>query len=66
MPNESIVELIVSNMLHIFEFSIRFLSIKMLIKKNVKMHFENDDCRIFNVNNNQMMHVVKHQDQYEI
>ena len=60
MPNESIVELIVSNMLHIFEFSIRFLSIKMLIKKNVKMHFENDNCRIFNISDNQTMHVIKY------
>ena len=66
MPNESIIESIVSNVLHVFEFSIGFLSMKMLIKKNAKMHFEDDDCRIFNVSNNQVMHVVEHRGQYEI
>ena len=66
IPNKSIIELIISNVLHVFEFSIGLLSIKMLIKNNVKMHFKNDDCRIFNVNDNQIMHIIKHRNQYKI
>ena len=54
------------NILHVLKLLIDFLLINTLTKREMNINFHNNKCRIIAFNDNQVLHVIKHREQYKL
>ena len=64
--NDVIINITVHEVLHISKLAIELFSINRIIEKKVQIVYINNESRIYAKNEKQILHIVKHRDQYEL
>ena len=64
--NDVIINVTVHEVLHVSKLVIELFSVNRIIEKRAQIVCINDECRIYAKNEKQILHIVKHRDQYEL
>ena len=54
------------NTLHVLKLLTSLLLINTLTKRKMNVNFHDDECRIIAFNDNQVLYVIKHREQYKL
>ena len=64
--NDVVINVTIHEVFHVSKLTIELFSVNRIIEKRAQIVCINDECRIYAKNEKQILHVVKHRDQYEL